>query len=178
MPSDVIHRKAVTPSVFEKWILRYWGPENWETLRCYIPRRWLRPENESELLYLLKRRAIAFGEFPMKTQATTKDQVQFFATPGVSIEWALPLLRPTPLMEHIHSRLAAAIVRRPDISETMLDTFISCRNLDCDCSTGEMAGLLFDCENKVVIDWALKNGYAPRADQLARFTRMENEKEN
>jgi hypothetical protein len=193
-----IRTRAFTVDMYDKWLDLHQFPDLYQSLpmvwggeeavlpagyRVYPPKRWMIPENEATLISLLRCGGIAFPARRRRftVLANIDDAMDFLSNPQVSLEWAFALLAyavldATVFIYELDSEIVSvavlkALFKRPDVTEEMLNTITSHRDFEAGRDyNNELPKAAFDSKNKIVMDWALKNGHAPSADQLKEFT--------
>jgi hypothetical protein len=141
-----------------------------------VPKRWLRYENESLLISLLKARKI---EFPIQQPprhlylATLSMAVDLLIDPRVSLDYALALLDRwigLAATTRISALIIMALIKRPGVTESMLTQITWFRNFRISNSwKAKISDVAFESRNPAVICWALDNEYIPSAEQLQKL---------
>jgi hypothetical protein len=143
----------------------------------YIPRRWLHPYNESTLISLLQSKRLFLLEPPLSQLpeysalfTTSRQGVQFFAHPDVSIAWPLAIINGKTILNEYpleFIEIFQIAVAKPRIRLEFLSLLLrKVRTLYSSGVVMSISEIAFRSGRKDVIRWALFEHLAPSTRTL------------
>ncbi len=196
---SALRRRGFTISMYTKLTILCGTPPvtNLDTplhqlgLLPYIPRRWLRPNNESALISIYQSKAIFFLGHPLSELshystifATLRQGIQLFAHPDVSIEWPLTILdvasSETMLDEYTSEfiEIFKIAVEKPSVPFDFLSSLLEiARTVDSESLDMSISHIVFRSARDDVIRWGLLEGLAPSTETLEMLGRTASDRQ-